>query len=233
MVEKIPYSILVVAYNEGVRNSLIHNLLALGVAAIPCTSFCEAEDIALGGIFNGVLVDLQTIIKAKAEEKVVACSLTGFFPTLRVRAVGSLVVPMAMPGDAKQDSTLQDFIHKTCASFSPRRLRNCRRRDVVLPVLLDRLQPDTRGFTLNVSWGGAFIVVNHPERYAVNTELSLWFQDLDLETPVTVQWIRPWGLRFIPGLGLEFKQIDDHLSDNLENLLNHDMQNARDRMVAR
>lgn len=230
MIECIRYPILVIAYNEKVRSSLVQNLLDLEVKAISCASFSEAEDVALGGIFNGILVDLQSIVKAKAEEKIVACSLTGFYPTLRVRALGSKIVPMIMPGDAKQDSTLYDFIHSTCSSFIPRRLRNFRRRDVILPVVFNRMI-DSRGFTLNLSWGGAFIVDNYPEKHSEIT--SLYLPDFDLEIPTTTQWIQPWGRRLIPGFGVKFMLIDDRFAVHLTRLLNHDRNNARDRMVAR
>ena len=99
---------------------------------VVCESFLEAEDVAREGVFNGILVDLQSIVKAKGDEKIIACSLTGFYPTLRVRALGSMLVPMAMPGDAKQDSSINDFLTKSCSTFAPRRLRLHRRRDITL-----------------------------------------------------------------------------------------------------
>jgi hypothetical protein len=126
--------ILVISYNADIRKALVDNLLWINAAGVPCESFLEAEDIAREGVYNGILVDLQSIVKAKGDEKVIACSLTGFYPTLRVRAIGGMLVPMAMPGDARQDNSLSDFLSRSCLAFTPRRLRLHRRRDVVLSV---------------------------------------------------------------------------------------------------
>lgn len=229
----ISHPIIVIAYSDTVRSALSGNLHGLGVGSKQCGSFCEAEDVALEGLYSGILVDLQSMVRAKAEEKIVACSLAGFYPTLRVRAVGSLVIPMAMPGDKRQDSTLSDFVFKTCAFFTARTLRRFKRRDVMLPLLIERSKPDSKAFTHNLSWGGAFIVDVHSARFAVENSLNLFLPEFDLEIPVTVRWTRPWGTRAVPGFGVRFESIDAGLSAILETLLNHDIHNARDRMVAR
>lgn len=229
----LSHPIIVIAYSDAVRESLSGNLHGLGVASKQCASFCEAEDVALEGLYSGILVDLQSMVKAKAEEKVVACSLAGFYPTLRVRVIGSMAVPMAMPGDKRQDSTLADFVLKTCTSFTARTLRRFKRRDVMLPLLMEKSKPVSKSFTLNLSWGGAFIVDVHATRFPVEHSLNLFLPEFNLEVPVIVRWLRPWGTRAVPGFGVVFQSIDPGFSAILATLLNHDMHNARDRMVAR
>jgi Tfp pilus assembly protein PilZ len=225
--------ILVISYNADIRAALSDNLQRNNAAGVTCESFLEAEDVARGGVYNGILVDLQSIVKAKGDEKIIACSLTGFYPTLRVRALGSMLVPMAMPGDARQDSSLSDFITKTCAAFNPRRLRLHRRRDMVLSAVNSIEDSGDRLFTINMSWGGAFVADVHPEKYEIGQNLRLSFPEFERTCSAIVSWIRPWGQRKVPGIGIAFQELDEEMESILNVLLKHDRNNDRDRMIAR
>jgi hypothetical protein len=225
--------ILVISYNADTLKTLSDDLQRSGVTGVPCESFLEAEDIAREGLYNGILVDLQSIVKAKGDEKVVACSLTGFYPTLRVRALGAMLVPMAMPGDARQDSSLKDFLAKSCAPFMPRRLRLHRRRDIVLSAVRCSLAPGDRLLTLNISWGGAFLVDVNPEKYEIGQDLQLEFPEFKHLFSASVCWTRTWGERRIPGVGIAFREVDEGMESILAALMQHDMNDDRDRMIAR
>jgi len=203
------------------------------VEGIACESFLEAEDVAREGVYNGILVDLQSIVKAKGDEKIIACSLTGFYPTLRVRALGSMLVPMAMPGDARQDSSINDFLNKTCLAFTPRRLRLNRRRDIVLSVVRRFDSSEDRLVTLNLSWGGAFIMDAYPDKYEIGQNLELGFPEFENSFSAEVCWIRPWGQRRIPGIGVAFRDENEAMESILAGLLQRDRNNDRDRMIAR
>ena len=74
----VGHPILIISYNAEIRLTLSENLQRNNVLGIPCESFAQAEDIAREGVYNGILVDLQSIVKAKGDEKIVACSLTVF-----------------------------------------------------------------------------------------------------------------------------------------------------------
>ena len=228
----IHHPILVVSYSDTARAALCASLEGDGVAGIPCASFEEAEDIALGGIFNGILVDLQSIIKAKGDEKVIACSLTGFFPTLRVRVLGGMLVPMAMPGDAKQDRSISEFLSKSCAGFRPRMLRQYKRREVGLSAMIRHNLADAPGFIINLSWGGAFLVDMAAERFRPGDTLALAMADADMEMTATVSWVRPWGSRLPPGAGISFANLEAVQESYLEAVLKHQRDAARDRLVA-
>jgi len=229
----ISYPILVISYNADIRQALFDNLHRNNAVGVPCESFLNAEDIAREGVFNGILVDLQSIVKAKGDEKMVACSLTGFYPTLRVRALGSMLVPMAMPGDARQDNSLSDFLTKTCLGFMPRRLRLHRRRDVVISAVSCSVAPDDRLFTMNLSWGGAFIVDAHPEKYEVGQVIELAFPEFGCTLSASVCWIRPLGHRRVPGIGVGFCEVSAGMESALAALMQRDRNNDRDRMIAR
>jgi len=110
---QISRSILVVSYVEATLELLVKNLIPLDVTAIACNNFCDAEKLALKNTYSGILIDLTSIINAKSEEKVVSYGLASVYPSLRVRSMGAMLIPMAMPGDAKQDNSLKDFVNNT------------------------------------------------------------------------------------------------------------------------
>ncbi len=227
------HPIIAISYSDDTRNALAESVAPFGVTAIGCSGFSEAEDLALTGIFNGILVDLQSIIKAKGDEKLIACSLTGFYPTLRVRALGSVLVPMAMPGDARQDKSIADFLNKTCAAFTPRPLRRHKRKDLGLSVLARHARRELRTFVANLSWGGAFLVDMASDQFQPGEPVELVVGDSGLIVDASVCWLRPWGDQRLPGFGVCFGDLADPQTQLLLNLLKHDRSNSRDRMVAR
>ena len=220
--------ILVISYDEKSLAALVASLKPYDARAIPCSTFCEAEGHALSCACSGVLVDLATIIKAKAEEKIVAYTLVGFYPTLRVKTMGAMLIPMAMAGDAKQDKSLNDFLTKTCAAIIPRRLRSNKRKDICIPTFIGNV----RGFTLNISWGGVFIADMNPERFSVGEEIIVTFPEFGLEVACIVARIQSWGQRRPPGIGVKFKLIDQELDSNLFALLRSKKDKDRDRLVS-
>lgn len=219
---------MVIAYDDKARAALAASLGLYGVRAESCSTFCEAESFALRGPYRGILVDLTAMIKAKAEEKVVACTMTGFYPTLRVKTMGTMLIPMTMAGDAKQDKSLNDFITKTCAEFTPRLLRSYRRKNICVPTYIG----DTRGFTLNISWGGVFIADMNSERFAVGEEIPVTFSDFGLEVKCIVARIQEWGHHRPPGIGVTFGQMGEELESKLVPLLRSDRTKDRDRLVS-
>lgn len=231
MTVPIDYLLLVVSYNAHARRSLVENLESVGATGTACETFRQAEDMAREGAYNGILVDLQSIVKAKGDEKAIACSLIAIYPALRVRVLGSLLVPMAMPGDTQQ-SSLINFLRDSCTPFVPRRLRRYRRRDVVLPALLGP-SPGERAVVLNLSWGGAFIADVRPERFALDSDLELTLPEFGVETVVTVRRIQPWGERRVPGMGVAFGPLDEMLETALASVLKSSNNDDLDRMLVR
>lgn len=229
----LAHPVLVVSYSDDSRSALARSLEQLEVEAIACASFVEAENLALQGIYSGILVDLTAMIKAKGEEKIVACSLTGFYPTLRVRTMGNILVPMIMPGGAKQDGSVKDFLAKSCACFAPRKLRAHRRHPLCLAVEIVGAEVETIGFTLDLSWGGAFVVQMHPERFEVGEVLELRLPEFDCVVRVEVRWMQRWGGRRAPGLGCRFLEPEDEgLAALLKPLLRSVKEQDRDRLLA-
>lgn len=228
----LAHPILVVSYGDDIRAALVASLEKVGAVAVACSTFLEAEERALSELYHGILVDLPSMIKSKGEEKIVACSLTGFYPTLRVRTVGSMLIPMTMPGGAKQDNSLNDFISRSCAAFTPRTLRSHRRFDVCVPAMITQGNNQQRCITLNLSWDGVFLIDMHPERFQVGEELSVTFLEPELTTNVCIRWIRPWGERRPPGIGVKFHPLTDTMEAALFPLIKHPKGHDRDRILA-
>jgi hypothetical protein len=223
--------ILVVSYVDETRTALAETLGKNGACAVPCETFCEAENLALTGLYSGLLVDLPSIIKSKGEEKIVAYTLANFFPTLRVRTIGGMLVPMSMPGSAKQDKSLGDFLAKTCPVFIPRPLRVYRRHQVCIPTLLHCGGEEFRGFTRDLSWGGAFIVDVNSERFAEKTVATISFPDCGFTLDASIRWSRPWGQRFAPGVGISFHGLDETVVTVFSGILKSSREFDRDRLT--
>ena len=225
-------SILVVSYSDDVRAALVATLNSCNVSAVACSSFCVAEEHALNGLHNGLLVDLPSMVRAKGEEKIVACTLANFYPTLRVKAIGTALIPMAMPGSSKQDRSLNEFLTKTCPAFPPSRHRAHKRLSVCLFTLVRHGGEELRGFTLDISWGGAFIVDVRADRFSVGVGLEVYLPQLDRTIRVVVRWIMPWGLQSAPGIGVSFAEMDQDLETALAGILKTRREFDRDRLVA-
>jgi hypothetical protein len=219
--------LLAVSYDDMVRAALVKSLAPFAIRVEACATFCEGERIARQEPCRGLVVDLSAMIKAKSEEKIVAYSLAAFFPTMRVRAMGPMIVPMTMAGDAKQEKSLGDFINKTCAAVAPRRLRGYKRHPLCLPTWID----GHRGFTLNLSWSGAFIADMNPERFAVGQRITVGLPDFGLDAEMTVVRIQNWGEHRPPGIGVELVTVSQELEENLRELLHSSKESDHDRQI--
>jgi hypothetical protein len=228
-----PYPILVVSYIDETRLALTAVLNKAGVVVFPCANFCEAENLALSGLYSGILVDLPSIIKSKGEEKIVAYTLANFFPTLRVRTMGGMLIPMAMPGSAKQDKSLDDFLSKTCLAFVSRKLRAYKRHPVCLSTIVMYGDIELRGFTLDLSWGGMFIVDLQAEKFSIGDPVKIIIPEFSCSIAAEVRNIIPWGSkRRAPGIGLGFCNLDKSIEPIIAGITRTSKEFDRDRLSA-
>jgi hypothetical protein len=203
-----------------------------GIAAICCSSFCEAENQAIQNFCSGILVDLTSMIKARGEEKIVACSLTGLYPTLRVRSDGLMLIPTAMPDGTKQDNSLSDFLQYTCAAFPPKMLRAYKRHKINVSALLIHKGVEIRTFTLDLSWGGAFLVDMFPDKFTLMETVEIRFPEFECSVDAEVRWIQLWGDRFASGIGIKFGAVGGALEAPLSSILKTTREKDRARLVA-
>lgn len=226
------YPIFVVSYIDETRAALCTILTQTGAVAIPCATFCEAENLALKNLYSGMLVDLPSIIKSKGEEKIVAYTLANHFPTLRVRTMGNMLIPMAMPGSAKQDKNLNDFLQTTCTAYMPRKLREFRRHPVCLATVMTHNGLEAKGFTLDISWGGMFIVDLQAERLRMEDEVSILLPEFDCRITAEICGVKPWSIqRHPPGIGVNFCSLDETVEQVIAGITRTRKEYDRDRLT--
>jgi hypothetical protein len=146
--------------------------------------------------------------------------------------MGGMLIPMTMPGSAKQDKSLDDFLSKTCCTFEPRRLRVFRRHPACLATLVNYKGDDLRGFTLNVSWGGMFIVDLHAERFTAGDPAAILIPEFDCTISAEVRRIKSWGIdRHPPGVGLVFNGLDEAVESAIASITRTSKEFDRDRLT--
>ncbi|HEX9078498.1 MAG TPA: PilZ domain-containing protein [Desulfuromonadaceae bacterium] len=210
--------VLAIAYDETVRSVIAANLASCAVKTVQCSSFAEAENFVLQNECRGILVDLMALLKAKEEEKAVAYTLTGYYPTLRVKAMGMMIVPMAMAGDTRQAKSVTDFLAKNCAAFKPRGLRAFRRIDLRIPT---RIGTD-RGHTLNISYGGAFVSDIDWELFPVGKGIAMTFPDFGIDVEGIVARTQALGQNHPAGIGVKFTHMSPVLESTLSPLFSNE-----------
>lgn len=226
---QIQYPVLVVSYSDATRETLVANLDKINVPSAPYPTFCEAENAAIRGPHSGMLVDLPSMIKAKGEEKIVAYTLTNFFPTLRVNPVGSMLIPMTMPGGPKQDGSLADFLQKTCSVFVPRQFRSFARHKLSLSALITKGESAVKSFTLDISWGGAFLVDLEPEKNRCGEEIVIQYPEFNCTVRAEIRRVQLWGERRAAGIGVLFNDFSEPFETMLSSVLKNSRENDRDR----
>ena len=218
--------ILVVSSNPATKHVLTASLHMHGGNAMAFDSFAEAELFAQHTACSGIIVDLVTMIKSKGEEKQIAYTLSEYFPVLKVKALGFMLVPMAMSGDAAQDKSLSHFVDKTCAAFTARKLRSSRRRCFTIPVTIK----DQRAYTTDISWTGMFVATPNTEVFTPGEVVEISMPTLQISLELTVVKIIEWGFHTPPGIGGYFSRMTGVLEDTLYRLLKVAKDNDRDRL---
>lgn len=197
--------VLVVSYSDETRRILSAALHAVGVVPASCCSFVEAESLAMRDLYSGILVDLPSTIKAKGEEKIVVTSLGNIFPVMRVKIVGSMFIPMMLSGGTAQAKSLDEFLLKHCLQFVPRRLRSHKRHQLHAPALLGYKGDNHQVFTYDLSWGGAFLVSNRPDRYEVGDDITVTMPTVGASISGAISRVQPWGQhKVMPGIGVRW-----------------------------
>lgn len=224
---------LIVSVSPETRAAITNSLQTEKVALIECTSFLEAEQIALSQPICAVVADIPTIIKSKGDEQLVASSLQNIFPFIRVKARGALVMPITNISDIGNPNITSHF-ETICSRFVPRCLRAYKRYKTIVPVVIHRNHgPSCQSVTLDISWGGAFVILNGTVDFDAGNELTLDMPTLTISVKAVVVRTNSWGKHGIaPGLGLRWtSEMDSILSEGLSKVLGVDRSNDRDRLL--
>lgn len=165
--------------------------------------------------YNGLLVDVPTMMRSSALEKALLQNLLLNIPTLRLRwdAASNSIRALTTRRQPHGSGTLASFLIETCGTFPPRRIRCHPRLEISYPVLLSQHKSfppaeTQKSTTINVSRGGCFV-------YSVTDWLlgsNVWLQIRGIADPTpieaVVRWQQAWGEKHrVPGIGLEFTQI--------------------------
>lgn len=191
-------------------------LRAYGISYEVAQSFRELLRMTIDGAYNGLLIDLLTLIRSSKEEKTIAYDCINFYPTLRLKWDSRLKCisfsPLEQGVAPGTEGALAYFMERRCKSFSARSLRRFNRKDSYLSLILSGENGAAAGlktFTVNISQGGAFVHTTDPHRKG--DRVSLTVPDLSLgSVEAVVCWSIPWGgCRSIPGIGVMFDGLSD------------------------
>ncbi len=201
-----------------------------GVELEEYASIRQFRDQCMGKAYSGVMVDIRTLIQARADEKEFFSVLTEAFPVMRMRrgpGAGMLtgLVEGEDLGHFKGEALVEAFV-TLCDKQPPRGVRNQRRKQIILNAMLSLQDPPTEDSWFRVSlWdfsqGGCFVVTVEDRRKGDLVWLII--RELENHTPIgcRVQWCLPWGAdnRHLPGLGLSFQSIAEDQRLELINLM--------------
>jgi Tfp pilus assembly protein PilZ len=203
--------------NEKARQAYVDAVKLTGVEVDIVSSLNELHELLSKNAFNGVMVDLNTKVKASKEEKAMMQNLLEQFPLAQLNFEEKTGHVRAFHfGQACGGETLGAFINEECRSFSARPLRLTRRAEVNFNVLLipvdDAIALETdRTVTINVSEGGCFFYF--VDGLTIGSRIKMVFKELGDKTPILgdVRWQVLWGDTMqIPGIGVRFEEIREN-----------------------
>lgn len=211
--------ILIIAKDPEAGQAYAEALGEIRVGYDIAVSFTEMAELAIENSYNGLLVDILTLVRSSKEEKVIAYECFNLYPVLRVKWENKKkkinLSPLEQAFSPDTASALKFFVHSRCIPFPARPLRRHNRKNYNLNVLLS---PDGRfadentikTFTLNISFGGAFLHTTHD--FAQGARVWLQFVEFPDHEPIqaSVRWSLEWGQsRSIPGLGVKFEELNE------------------------
>lgn len=168
--------------------------------------------------YNGLLIDVPTMIRCECIDKNRITRIMDRFPVLRLLynpAYGG-IRGLSQGGTMRDNRDLVDFVWYECRAFTPRSIRVVQRHEQVFNVILLKTETDDpeageRTVTINVSEHGCFVVSVNDWR--LDSSAWLVINEFDDPTPIEikVRWQRPWGTpcRF-PGFGATFENMTTH-----------------------
>ena len=222
--------ILVVVNDVDAGNAYQQVLSDIGVACDLVRSFGEMSVVAVENTYNGILVDILTLVRCSKEEKVIAYDCINFFPVLRVKWEARYkkikLSPLEQAFSPDTESALRFFIETRCKSFPARSLRRDKRKQINLNLLYCSdgafSEQDThRSFTVSLSKGGIFLyTMRHLKK---GERVWLRFMEFADQSPIaaTVCWSQKWGItRCIPGAGLRFDALTSDQEKDIQRILN-------------
>ena len=222
--------ILIVAKDNEAGQAYAETLRGIGVGYDIVSSFNEMSCLATENAYNGLLVDILTLVRSSKEEKVIAYEFFNLYPVLRVKWENKKkqinLSPLEQSFSPDTTSALKFFIESRCSPFPARRLRRHSRKTYNLNVLLstDGMFSDNdtiKTFSVNISRTGIFI---HTTRdYEPGDTVWLRFVEFSDQAPFAARvcWSLEWGQsRCIAGIGLRFERLTEAQDQVIKAIVN-------------
>lgn len=200
------------------RSAYLEVLRGLDVEVDCVASPDQISGALVDAPYNGLLIDVPTMIRCECSDKNRITRIMNRFPVLRLMynpAYGG-IRGLSQGGTMRDNRDLVDFVAQECIPFPPRSIRVVRRHELVFNVVLMREEaadPEAgeRTVTVNISEHGCFVV--SVADWQLQAPAWMVVNEFDDRTPieVRVRWQRPWGTpcRF-PGFGATFESMTTH-----------------------
>ena len=227
------YHVLAISGDQATRGMIVKAVRGDSISLVECSSFREAEQVAMTRPFSAVIADVPTIVKSKDDERLAVFSLQNLYPLIRVKTSGGIAAPIIMAREERGQS-LALHTKKICATFVPRRLRAYKRHKQFIPVRIRKSDgTEYQTFTLDISWGGAFIVMNRIWGLTTGNDLSVYMPTLDITIVAEIVRIQAWGQQGVaPGIGVQWKMPHDPpIREGLLKIFKTRVDDDRDRLL--
>jgi hypothetical protein len=222
--------ILIVVKDAEAGQAYANALCEIGVAYDIASSFNEMSCMAIQNAYNGLVIDILTLVRSSKEEKIIAYECINLFPVLRVKWENKKkrinLSPLEQSFSPDTESAIKFFVESRCRPFAARSLRRHSRKNLNLNVLFCpsgtfTAKKAVETFTVSISLGGVFLYT--PQVFEQGHMVSLRFLELSDPAPIaaTVRWSHEWGeSRSIPGVGLKFDRLTEAQEREIKRILN-------------
>ena len=216
--------VVLVAAEEDSRRRYVQELDAHGVHYDVVESLAQLHQALTRAPYNGILLDVPTLIRAGSAEKALTHELLEIYPALRLSwdPAEQRIRAMYYGQTGETGHTLADFVATQAGQFRARTYRRMPRADVALCVTLTRLNGDQteRTVVVNMSEAGCFVITTN--EWCEDAPLELAFPDLEAAGPFSARCRRvvPWGAGcHMPGIGVSFEGLTLEQEQALRGLL--------------
>lgn len=211
---------------EGESNDSYQNeIKKFNVELETVVTFKELFDTMSETPYCGILLDLNAKLRAPKNEYDLVRTILDNFPVADLRFDNKTkVIGIYYQGQPKNGGDIQDFVERICGNFSARKIGTEERLKINFNALLSKLDDFSeehveRTIALNVSKSGCFLVSTN--KWQVGDDAWFIIKDIEDQTPICAEvcWSVVWGQSIaIPGIGLEFKKINQTQVDQICNI---------------
>lgn len=219
--------LLLIAEKGLARSAYVEVLRDLDVEVDCVAAPDEITGALIDAPYNGLLIDVPTMIRCECRDKNRITRIMNRFPLLRLMYNPKYggIRGLSLGGTIRDNLDLAEFVLRECVTFFPRSIRGTRRQEMSFNVvLLDepdlREQKGEQTVTVNVSEQGCFVYTTN--EWSLDTSAWIVIRELEDQTPIelTVRWNRPWGkFMELPGIGASFESMTTHQYTQLHSFL--------------